>query len=63
MFLLFSCWSKDIHDRPSMNDIVYIMSKLIPFFPGGDEDLINETEDFSDKGNDYDTHQQICLDV
>jgi len=32
-----SCWDKDPVNRPSMDDVVHIMSQLLPFFTGHDE--------------------------
>jgi hypothetical protein len=33
----FSCWDKNPANRPSMEEVVHIVSQLFPFFSGYDE--------------------------
>uniref|UniRef100_A0A336KER5 Mitogen-activated protein kinase kinase kinase 7 n=1 Tax=Culicoides sonorensis TaxID=179676 RepID=A0A336KER5_CULSO len=37
--LMTKCWDQEPSNRPSMETVVDIMTKLLPFFPGGDEPL------------------------
>ena len=37
--LNFSCWSREPDKRPSMSEVVDVMTDLINFFPGGQEKL------------------------
>ncbi|XP_065584874.1 mitogen-activated protein kinase kinase kinase 7-like isoform X2 [Artemia franciscana] len=45
--LMLSCWDKDPERRPSMAEIVKLMSHLYQFFPGGDEPLKELLESIS----------------
>ncbi|XP_061494129.1 mitogen-activated protein kinase kinase kinase 7-like isoform X6 [Rhineura floridana] len=47
--LMTRCWSKDPSQRPSMEEIVKIMTHLIQYFPGADEPLQYPCQ-FSDEG-------------
>ncbi|XP_037836746.1 mitogen-activated protein kinase kinase kinase 7 isoform X3 [Kryptolebias marmoratus] len=47
--LMTRCWSKDPSQRPSMEEIVKIMSHLMKFFPGFDEPLQYPYQ-YSDEG-------------
>ena len=50
--LMTSCWNKNPELRPSMQQVVEVMSELCSFFPGADEPIIYEisqSEDVSRK--------------
>ncbi|XP_044780238.2 mitogen-activated protein kinase kinase kinase 7 isoform X3 [Bubalus bubalis] len=47
--LMTRCWSKDPSQRPSMEEIVKIMSHLMRYFPGADEPLQYPCQ-YSDEG-------------
>ncbi|XP_052391048.1 mitogen-activated protein kinase kinase kinase 7 isoform X1 [Carassius gibelio] len=47
--LMTRCWSKDPSQRPSMEEIVKIMSHLMRYFPGSDEPLQYPYQ-YSDEG-------------
>ncbi|XP_020792627.1 mitogen-activated protein kinase kinase kinase 7 isoform X1 [Boleophthalmus pectinirostris] len=47
--LMTRCWSKDPSQRPSMEEIVKIMTHLMNFFPGSDEPLQYPYQ-YSDEG-------------
>ncbi|MEE6475844.1 hypothetical protein FKM82_010873 [Ascaphus truei] len=47
--LMTRCWSKDPPQRPSMEEIVKIMTHLMQFFPGADESLQYPCQ-YSDEG-------------
>ncbi|XP_004605728.1 mitogen-activated protein kinase kinase kinase 7 isoform X2 [Sorex araneus] len=47
--LMTRCWSKDPSQRPSMEEIVKIMTHLMRYFPGADEPLQYPCQ-FSDEG-------------
>ncbi|KAL4649049.1 mitogen-activated protein kinase kinase kinase 7 isoform X2 [Arapaima gigas] len=47
--LMTRCWSKDPSQRPSMEEIVKIMSHLMQYFPGSDEPLQYPYQ-YSDEG-------------
>ncbi|XP_061479336.1 mitogen-activated protein kinase kinase kinase 7 isoform X3 [Rhineura floridana] len=47
--LMTRCWSKDPSQRPSMEEIVKIMTHLMQYFPGADEPLQYPCQ-FSDEG-------------
>uniref|UniRef100_A0A146KQ11 Mitogen-activated protein kinase kinase kinase 7 n=2 Tax=Lygus hesperus TaxID=30085 RepID=A0A146KQ11_LYGHE len=55
--LYMRCWDKELSVRPSMEEIVSIMSRLLLFFNDYDTPIVDETEDSSileDEGEDYD---------
>lgn len=39
IYYFFRCWSKVPNERPSMNQVVAAMEKLLPFFSGANEPL------------------------
>ncbi|XP_060769937.1 mitogen-activated protein kinase kinase kinase 7 isoform X2 [Neoarius graeffei] len=47
--LMTRCWSKDPSQRPSMEEIVKIMTHLMKYFPGSDEPL-QDPYQYSDEG-------------
>lgn len=47
--LMTRCWSKDPSQRPSMEEIVKIMTHLMRYFPGADEPLQYPCQ-YSDEG-------------
>ncbi|KAK7583722.1 hypothetical protein V9T40_004685 [Parthenolecanium corni] len=58
--LMTRCWSKNSDERPSMNDIVRIMSSIFRFFPGHDEPLVCSDGSYdSDEEDDDDDHASV----
>ncbi|NP_001161668.1 TGF-beta activated kinase-like protein [Saccoglossus kowalevskii] len=42
--LMSRCWAKDPARRPSMGEVEYVMSSLMPYFKGADEPLVYPQE-------------------
>ncbi|XP_077972946.1 mitogen-activated protein kinase kinase kinase 7-like isoform X2 [Styela clava] len=51
--LMTRCWSKNPSSRPSMNDVVYAMTELMPYFRGSDVPLVFPQYSDSDEESDY----------
>ena len=53
------CWDADAKERPSMDEVVNIMSHLMHFFPGAEEPIIypgdydEEEEEEDEEGVDF----------
>ncbi|KAM4771427.1 mitogen-activated protein kinase kinase kinase 7 isoform 1-T1 [Rhinophrynus dorsalis] len=61
--LMTRCWSKDPPQRPSMEEIVKIMTHLMQYFPGADESLQYPCQ-YSDEGQSNSaTSTGSCIDI
>ncbi|XP_040284706.1 mitogen-activated protein kinase kinase kinase 7 isoform X2 [Bufo bufo] len=61
--LMTRCWSKDPSQRPSMEEIVKIMTHLMQYFPGADESLQYPCQ-YSDGGQSNSaTSTGSCIDI
>ncbi|KAM4040304.1 mitogen-activated protein kinase kinase kinase 7 isoform 1-T1 [Anomaloglossus baeobatrachus] len=61
--LMTRCWSKDPPQRPSMEEIVKIMTHLMQYFPGADESLQYPCQ-YSDGGQSNSaTSTGSCIDI
>ncbi|XP_068087277.1 mitogen-activated protein kinase kinase kinase 7 isoform X5 [Hyperolius riggenbachi] len=61
--LMTRCWSKDPSQRPSMEEIVKIMTHLMQYFPGADEALQYPCQ-YSDGGQSNSaTSTESCIDI
>uniref|UniRef100_A0AAQ4RNB4 Mitogen-activated protein kinase kinase kinase 7 n=1 Tax=Gasterosteus aculeatus aculeatus TaxID=481459 RepID=A0AAQ4RNB4_GASAC len=58
--LMTRCWSKDPSQRPSMEEIVKIMTHLMKYFPGYDEPLQYPYQ-YSDDGQSNSATSTVCL--
>ncbi|XP_063299644.1 mitogen-activated protein kinase kinase kinase 7 isoform X2 [Pelobates fuscus] len=61
--LMTLCWSKDPPQRPSMEEIVKIMTHLMQYFPGADESLQYPCQYMDEGQSNSATSTGSCIDI